>query len=237
MNTMNRTQQLSARDRTIIEYVGQFRQLTAGQLRTLVFAERASPTPCDRALKRLVERACLARLARLVGGDRGGSAQYVYQLGRAGWKLLGRHGDYWAPRAVNLHALAVADCAVALRKAERAKALVLNDFVTEPQCHRQVGDVLLTPDAYVELVHRGQTLTSWLEVDRGTEHLDKIQDKCERYWKAFTSGQWEGVFPYVLFVVSDERRAFAIQRVFRAGPAGAQRLFSVCTAREFPKIN
>jgi hypothetical protein len=100
-----------------------------------------------------------------------------------------------------------------------------------------VGGVLLTPDAYVDLVHHGQKLTSWLEVDRGTEHLDKIQEKCERYWKAFTSGQWEGVYPYVLFVVPDERRADAIQRVFRAGPAEARQLFSVCTVGEFPKFN
>ncbi|WP_367133282.1 replication-relaxation family protein [Saccharothrix sp. HUAS TT1] len=231
-----RVDELSERDRAVVELVGRFRQLTTKQVRALNFADLASPTPADRTLKRLVERKYLARLERLLGGHRGGSAQYVYQLGRAGWKLVGREGAYWAPRAVNLHALAVADCFVALKDAERRGKLEVVTFTTEPDCHQIVGQVCLTPDAYIELAVHGQKLTSWLEVDRGTEHLGVIREKCERYWKAFNSGQWDGVFPYVLFVVPDDRRTSAIQRVFRAGPAEAEQLFSACTVSEFPVI-
>ncbi|ROP38983.1 replication-relaxation family protein [Saccharothrix texasensis] len=229
--------ELSERDRAVVELVGRFRQLTTKQVRALNFANLASPTPADRTLKRLVERKYLARLERLLGGHRGGSAQYVYQLGRAGWKLLYRPGAYWAPRAVNLHALAVADCFVALKEAEQRAELEVISFITEPDCHQIVSQVRLTPDAYVELTAHGQKLTSWLEVDRGTEHLGVIQEKCERYWQAFRSGQWDGVFPYVLFIVPDERRKRAVHQVFQAGPAEAAELFSVCSVSEFPKFN
>lgn len=228
--------ELSARDRAVVELVGKFRQMTRGQIRASLFQALASPTPVDRTLKRLVERGYLARLARLVGGDRGGSAQYVYQLGRAGWKLLDRPGAYWAPRAVNLHALAVADCFVALKEAEQRGELEVISFTTELDCHEVVGQVRLTPDAYVELAVGGRKLISWLEVDRGTEHLGVIQEKCERYWKAFTSGQWDGVFPYVLFIVPDEQRLRAIERVVQAGPVEAHEIFRACLFKLFPVI-
>lgn len=232
-------QELSNRDRLVVEYVGRFRQLTAGHIRTFVFGEQASQTPCDRALKRLVDGKYLMRLHRLVGGTRGGSAQYVYQLGRQGWRLLGRAGEYWAPRAVNLHALAIADCLVKLKIAERAGALEIASYTTEPACHVKVGGLLLTPDAFVELKlgdGRGR-LISWLEVDRGTEHLSTIQEKCERYWKASISGQWDGHFPYVLFVVPDIQRQLSIRRLVQRGPSEAQDIFAVCPINEFPVLN
>lgn len=230
--------ELSPRDKAVVSLVGAFRQLTAGHLRELAFAEVSSQTPLDRTLKRLVERKYLMRLHRLVGGTQGGSAQYVYQLGRLGWRLLERAGEYWAPRAVNLHALAVADCLVKLKTAERAGALEMASFTTEPACHVKVGGLLLTPDAFVELKlgGSGERLISWLEVDRGTEHLSTIQEKCERYWKASISGQWDGHFPFVLFVVPDEQRQRAVQRVVQAGPVGAVELLAACTFSDFPVI-
>lgn len=231
--------ELSSRDKAVVSLVGAFRQLTAGHLRELAFAEVSSQTPLDRTLKRLVQRKYLMRLHRLVGGTQGGSAQYVYQLGRAGWRLLERAGEYWAPRAVNLHALAVADCLVKLKITEKAGGHEVASFTTEPACHVKVGGLLLTPDAFVELKlgGSGERLISWLEVDRSTEHLTTIQEKCERYWKASISGQWDGHFPFVLFVVPDEVRKRAVERVFQGGPASAGELFSCTTFQDFPKIN
>jgi hypothetical protein len=235
--TLTRTQDLSERDRAVVKLVGDFRQLAASQVRTLLFADLNSQTPLDRTLRRLVESNHLMRLSRLVGGYLGGSGQYVYQLGRAGWRLLDRAGEYWAPKAVNLHALAIVDCRVSLARAERAGVIDLIRFDTEPGCHRAVGESHLTPDGYIELKHQGQMLRSWLEVDRGTEHLDKIQEKCERYWRAYTSGQWDGVFPFVLFVVPGEQRKQKIERVIQAGPGQARKIFSVCLAVEFPRLS
>lgn len=220
---------LSDRDRAIVELVAHFRQVTHGQIQDSLFADVASRTPLDRALKRLLEQKHLTRLQRLVGGGgEGGSSQYVYQLGRAGWKLLDKPGAYWAPRAVNLHALAVADCYAALKRAEYASEIEVIQFTTEPDCHQVVGTILLTPDAYVEVGNRTKQVKHaiWLEVDRGTEHLRVIQEKCQRYWRAFQVWQ-ENHFPQILFVVTDEQRKVAIANAIKSGPVEARQLFIV----------
>jgi hypothetical protein len=228
---------LPPRDRAVVELVGRFRQLTAGQIGRLLFFEQASKTPLDRCLKRLVERRYLTRLARPVGGDRGGSAQYVYQLGRAGWRLLNKQGTYWAPRSVNLHALAICDCFVGLTLADRAGQCALLRFDPEPACHVVVGAVTLTPDAYVEAGYRdrGVKLSVWLEVDRGTEHRETLKEKCVRYWRAYQ--QWESeVFPSVVFVVPDEQRARQIEQVIAGGPAEAQAIFDTGLFSTFTEV-
>src|SRR5690348_5885297 len=125
---------LAERDRAVIALVGRFRQLSAAHIGAALFPGLVSKTPLDRCLKRLTERRYLVRLARPVGGDGGGSAQFVYQLGRLGWQLLGRTGAYWAPRTPNRHALAIADCYVKLLDAERAGKLKLLRFDPEPDC-------------------------------------------------------------------------------------------------------
>jgi hypothetical protein len=218
--------QLSERDQELIQLVAKFKQMTRGQIRDSLFRDLASATPADRTLKRLLEQGYLSRLRRLVGGDRGGSGQYVYQLGRAGWRLLDKPGEYWAPRAINLHSLAVADCYVTLKQAERDASFEVLAFVTEPACHRGVGDVLLTPDAYVEVGHHAERVKRafFLEADRATEHTDKIQEKCSRYWRAYQLWQGE-YFPSVAFVVPDERRGREIGRVVASGPPQARALF------------
>jgi hypothetical protein len=228
---------LSARDKAVVELVGRFGQLEAGQIGACCFAGLASKTPLDRTLKRLVDGRYLARLSRSVGGNGGGSGSYVYQLGRAGWRLLGRTGAYWAPRAVSAHTLAIADCYTALCEQEQAGALVLLAFEVEPDCHRRVEQVHLTPDAYTEVGFRdrGVKVAAWLEVDRATEHANVIQAKCVRYWKAYQA--WAGdVFPYVLFVVPDEQRGRAIERVISGGPDEAQPLFQVCIMSAFSEV-
>lgn len=224
---------LSHRDYQVVELVARFRQMTRGHIRASLFTDVASGTPVDRTLKRLMERHYLTRLARLVGGDHGGSAQFVYQLGRIGWKLLDKPGAYWAPRAVNLHALAVGDCYAALKRAEHRGQIEVIQFTTEPECHQTVGNVLLTPDAYVEIGNRAEQVkyACWLEVDRGTEHLGVIREKCERYWRAYT--RWpQSHFPSVVFVVPDVRRVQEIKEVISAGPADARQLFRCCTLPE-----
>jgi hypothetical protein len=43
-------------------------------------------------------------------GSFGGSGQYVYQLGREGWRLLARGGAYRPLRVVDLHTLTIMLC-------------------------------------------------------------------------------------------------------------------------------
>lgn len=219
---------LSPRDRAVVELVSRFRQLTAGQIQATLFADCASKTPCDRALKRLCGQRYIERLARPVGGDGGGSRQYVYQLGRAGWRLLGLQGAFWTARSVNLHSLAIADCFVRLQTADTGRQLKIVRFDTEPACHREVGDIQLTPDAYAEIgiTVRRLKFSLFLEVDRGTERAAVIREKCVRYWHAYQ--QWhEEHFPYVLFVVPDSARHREVERVIDTGPGEASELFRI----------
>ena len=230
---------LSERDRAIIGLVGQFKQLTTNQLAVLGLGLSPSHTSVKRVLARLVVGKYLARIARPVGGMGGGSAQYVYQLGRAGHRLLERPGSYWAYRSVNEHTLAIADSYLALKKVEGRGGLTVIRFQTEPSCHLSVAGIQLTPDAYVELgvIAPAARFEFWFELDRGTEHDKKIQGKCIRYWHVYSSPQWDRpYFPYVLFIVPDERRQAEIQRVIRAGPEEAQALFYVCLSSEVTKV-
>ncbi|WP_239310623.1 replication-relaxation family protein [Frankia sp. Cj3] len=217
--------------------VARFRQLSAEQIAEMHFWNLQSATPLDRTLKRLTTSRHLARLERPRGGVGGGSAQFVYQLGRAGWKLTNKQGDYWAPRAANLHALAVADCFVRLNQTARTGAFEVLDFQPEPAAHVKVGTIQLTPDAVMRLGFgqrgSGDELAYWLEVDRGTEHADTIQDKCVRYWRAYQQWNPAEVYPLVLFVVPDAQRAQMIEQVIKGGPEEARQLFKVCTFDEF----
>ncbi|MBB4910597.1 replication-relaxation family protein [Actinophytocola algeriensis] len=213
----------------MIDLVAQFKQLNTRHIRASLFNELASATPPDRTLRRLVEQHYLARLQRrLVGGSHGGSSQHVYQLGRAGWTLLDKPGAFWAPRAINLHSLGIADCFVAFKQAEQRDELVLLEFITEPECHASVGPVQLTPDARFEVGDRarGVRIAYWLELDRGTEHRSVIAEKCSRYWKALHNWQQE-VFPTVLFVTPDLQRAQQLAQTAHGGPVGSQALFKV----------
>jgi protein involved in plasmid replication-relaxation len=223
---------LPERDQAVVELVAKFKQMTVGQIRASLFAELASTTPIDRTLKRLVEKKHLSRIPRLIGGDHGGSGQYVYQLGRAGWKLVGKPGAYWAPQAVNLHTLTIADCYVRLLGTD----LEVVRFTTEPECHTAAGPVLLTPDAYVEVGNRATRLKQacWLEVDRGTERLDVIVEKCVRYWTGFQNWPDE-YFPIAVFVVPDGRRKQAIERAFSDGPIESRHLFKCCVLVDLTK--
>jgi len=162
----------------------------------------------------------------MVGGFGGGSGQYVYQLGRAGWRLLGKGGGYRPLRVVDLHTLTIAECFVMLKRLERGGELVVITYEADPASRRTVGDILLTPDAHVELGVSAtrQKFRFWLEIDRDTENAETIRGKCVRYWRAFQA--WHGdIFPYIVFVVPDDRRQRELERTIAGGPAEAQELF------------
>jgi hypothetical protein len=126
----------------------------------------------------------------------------MYQLGRLGWRTLGKGGTYRPLRVVDMHTLTIAECFVALHSLERQGKLTIISYRPEPGCHLSVAGVPLTPDAYVELGLQARKLKFryWLEIDRDTENMDTIKGKCVRYWRAYPAWQ-EEVFPFVVFVV------------------------------------
>lgn len=231
------TPTLSRRDAQVVALVGRFRLMTAEQIRSVIFPSQASKTPLDRSLARLTASGYLTRLARMVGGPGGGSGQYVYQLGRAGWRMLGKGGGYRPLRTVDVHTLTIAECFVQLKQLEQRGALSVITYEPEPGCHRIVAGTPLTPDAYAELGLQAQRLkyAFWLEIDRDTENPETIRGKCVRYWRAYKA--WDGdVFPYVVFVVPDAARQHELQRVIAGGPDEAQALFRVYQLDDFAEV-
>lgn len=221
-------QELSGRDRHIVQLVARFKQVSSRQLHELLFTD-ISHTPADRALRRLTERGYLQRIERrMVGGSRGGSGQYVYALGRRGF-YLHFDGAYRPWRTVNYHALAIVDAFITLRRLERAGVLAVAGFSTEPDCWARIAGNELKPDMYIDLERAGQRLKLWLEIDMGSEGQRQLREKLERYWRAYNDAdvaEWP-VFPRVLWVAVDEERAKELRWLVEQGPKDARPLFDV----------
>lgn len=228
---------LSPRDLQIIRHADYFGQLSTGQFLSLDFAESKSRTSCDRALKRLVDDRYLAKVEkrRSVGGARGGSGEYVYMLGPAGWAICKREGRYHR-RAVDYHALAIVDVYVRLIHAQRDGSVVLDGFTPEPECHLTVDGVELKPDLLIELSRpdSGAELSAWLEIDLGTERQARLSEKMARYAKAYRSGRVDP-YPRVVFVAHDDERAREIGWMVSRLPADEAVLFRSVSINEFPQ--
>jgi len=230
---------IDQRDSHIIQLVSHFHQLTTAQINELAFADSTSPMPCHRALRRMLAQDFLMRVEhRLIGGQRGGSGQYVYQLGWEGYRQYGE-GPFRPWTTVNLHTLAIADVYVALVHLERQGLLSILEYQTEPDCHTTVGRYDLKPDLYVDLervtTDKDRNLKIWFEVDRGTERPIRIRTKLERYWHARQVNDitnWP-IWPVIVWLVDTEKRATELRRIVSKGPEEARRIFRVMTMADF----
>ena len=230
---------MTDRDRRIVLAVGRFGQLKTGHVRSLFF-DALSSTPSDRALLRLTKRRYLARIERpLAGGNKGGSGQYVYQLGSEGWKLCRRETRYWPYRAVNAHMLAIADVFVSLKTLEAEGRYQVSGFATEPDTWMTVAGADLRPDLHVELVDSElrRSLDWWLEVDMGTERQKQLSDKMSRYYHAWQYSTEDDMFsfPRTVFLVPDDERVKELRWLISRLPEEARILFDVKLMSEFPK--
>lgn len=213
---------VSTRDLQIISFVARFGQVTADHVREFIFKDNASKTPCDRAMTRLVSQKLLVRIEkRTVGGAKGGSGQYVYQIGPAGWKLAQTEGSYWQARSVNYHSLAIAEVFVAIQS-----ALDVIRYETEPDSHVKVNYIPLLPDLYVELKIGTKERRAWLEIDLATERPKQLKDKLRRYHEAWNGAgeQWDP-WPWVVWVVPDEKRKAELESLIAQTPKESRPMF------------
>jgi hypothetical protein len=227
---------LSPRDLSIVQLVARFKQVASSHIHELLFTDIKSHTPADRALRRLTASGHLQRVERrIVGGSRGGSGQYVYQLGRRGFYVY-FEGRYAPWRTVNYHALAIVDSYVVMRRLERAGYVAIAGVSTEPDCWVKVGGNELKPDLYLELARAtGERLKLWLEIDMGTEGQRQIKDKLERYWRAYNEADWP-VFPRTIWVAVDAEREKELAWLISQGPPDARILFQVTTLAGLPSL-
>lgn len=247
--------ELDGRDRLIVNHVARFKQLSSAHVFALLFAG-ASRTPCDRALKRLTDQGYLHRVERrAIGGRQGGAGQYVYGLGRRGW-FMHFEGRYVLPRVVNYHALAIADCYVALKRLERDGVLIVQGASTEPDCWAVIGAVDLRPDLYVQLQRGSRSTLLWIEMDMATEQHKQVRAKLESYWRAFQqadkfpyppelsrevvqpdgSTRRQTVFPRIIWVGVDQERAKELSWLVSTLDDEARRLFTVTTREGLPAL-
>jgi hypothetical protein len=241
------------RDRQIVLAVGRFRQLAAGHIQSLFFADANSRTSCHRALQRLYQRKYLVRIERrIVGGSGAGSGQYVYALGQLGWRdVCRRTGKFQPQRTIHLHDLGIADAYVAIKQLEHSAALRVVGLSTEPDSWLKVEGTELRPDLHVEIQRPGsdQTRQWWLEIDTGSEGQAQLKEKMLGYYKAHdVTGQYEEedaqgnvvtswvgprAFPRIVFIVPDVERMTEIKWLISRGPDDAAQLFDVVLGAEF----
>lgn len=223
---------LSIRDQQIIAFVARFGQVTKQHVRHALF-DTKSATPCDRAIKRLTDQKLLARVEiRTVGGANGGSGQYVYQVGPAGWKLANTEGSFWLSRSVKYHSLAIADVYCDIKQ-----HLIVITFDTEPDSHQKINYVPLMPDLYVELDLGGITRRAWLEVDLGTERPKQLREKMSRYHHAWSgAGEQWNPWPLVVWCVPDLKRARELFALIGLQPKESQPMYRVALFGEVVQV-
>lgn len=244
---------MSARDRQIVQTVARLRLVSGDQFFRLFFYDGATVETgarrARRVLSRLVEQHALARLERRSGGSRGGSASWVYALGPAGGRLVA----YWAgeglPRSRSVHepgalwtahTLAISEVYVRLREAERAGRVELLAFDAEPACWRtftKLGGVTghLKPDAFVSLGVGEYEDSFFMEMDMASEHRGQLARQHRAYADYFRSGAEQaqsGVFPSVLWLAPDQRRATLLRDIQGRLPEASRRLFRLATHEE-----
>lgn len=235
---------LSDRDLDIVREVGAFRVLSADQIRRRFFPvlEFGSPAGAlrrsQRVLKRLVVDGVLETLDRRVGGVRAGSAGHCYVLGYRGQRLLNpdrrARSRYALGERFVEHALAVAELAVRLVDVERRGEIEVVEVQPEPAAWRQFvgssGQVeVLKPDLFTAVGVVANEYRWFVEVDRATESLTRVERKCRLYLAYLHSGREQeahGVFPKVLWTVPHEKRYRQVLGVLAALPPPADRLFT-----------
>lgn len=216
---------LSDRDLGVLRSLAALKYATSRQIERLHFRDSdrtplAASRAANRCLTRLHDLHLLDRLERRVGGTHAGSASFVWLLAPAGKRLVGE-SDRRRSRDPSLahlaHILDVAELVVRLHEHTRASdgAIELLAVETEPDCWRSfVGHygsrVMLKPDLRVTAGVDDHELHWFVELDRGTEHRAALTRKISAYVAAWRDGGEEvraGVFPRVLWVVPDDRRA------------------------------
>lgn len=241
--------QLSERDWAIVRFLHQHRYATTSQLRRGLFHKHASQSAatraCVRVLDRLLTQRILARLERRVGGVRHGSAAFVWCLDVIGDRLTRPAGG---PRrrvhepsfSFLAHTLAVTDIHVQLDEAARAGAFRLATVHVETEAWRPYvapggAQRILKPDLMVTVSSETYDDHWYMEIDLGTESLPVLLRKCSAYDDYRRTGRSQaehGVFPRVLWVLSDSARAARLKAAIAAEPGLPDRLFTCIVAKD-----
>jgi hypothetical protein len=245
---MDLSRLLSERDVAVLDVIAEHRFLTTHQVQAFVFAGHASPLTaariCRRVLRRLEDFGLLTRPVRRVGGLQAGSRSSVWMLAPMGQRLrslragLGATGRVREPgEGFVRHYLAVAEVHLMLRQADRSGLFELLDVQIEPESWRRYhaldgGTDVLKPDLFAVAAGSEYESHLFIEVDRATESLPTVLRQCrlyETYRRTGIEQENTGVFPRVLWVAPDARRAQKIAEAVLGARGLDNDLFRVAT--------
>ncbi|WP_430478123.1 replication-relaxation family protein [Streptomyces sp. P11-1] len=237
---------LSERDFAVLAVLQRVRLASLRQLQRLLVTDGSSRARTRRAqllLTRLTKLGLVTRFSRTIGGIRAGSSGYIYGLSGLGQAVLdtggplgGKRRRVWESKPYfQDHMLEVAELYVQLVEQHRLGEGDLLAYDAEPAAWRHFtgpgGElVMVKPDAFVRIGTGAVERSSFVEVDLTTETLPTIQRKSQRYidyWRSGTEQQRHGVFPKVVWLVQNERRAERIAGVIKKLAHDAQNLFAV----------
>ncbi len=231
-------------DWSILETLTVVRMASGNQLQRLHFHSGTSGARATRRrLARLADLRVLARLDRQIGGIRGGSQGHTYALDTNGQHLAQTRHLQTVRRPTPSdqfvdHTIAVTEIYVTLHDHRQVEVEV---FEGEPDCWRRYTgragrELTLRPDAFAHWYVGDWELLCFFEVDRATEHPGRITRKAEqyvRYWRTGVEQDALGVFPSVVWVTPNERRAAVVAGALDLLDEGRQ-LFEVITDDDLP---
>ncbi len=246
---------LIERDTDILTSLMVSRYLSTAQIRRLHFYDHASGVASaratNRALSKLKNLQLIAALKRRIGGVRAGSASYIWMITEAGVRLLHlmnperyaptRHRVSEPTEAFVAHALMVAEIWLTGIEAAREGIISIMNVEHEPVCWREFvsrdgARSICKPDLFLTTTD-GEFEDRWfIEADRESEPLSRIDRTCRRYQEYCDSGREQkasGVFPAVVWVVPRAIRREAIEGRIRAEKDLKSQLFRVVTLQDF----
>lgn len=250
--------QLSERDMNVVAEVAKNRFLTSRQIRRHHFADHATVTAAiratNRALARLAELGLIAHLDRRVGGVRAGSGSHVWTLTEAGARMLSiteqmeglpaRVRAHEPTTSFLEHTLAVAEVCLRLSEATRGGNFSVVELLREPDCWRAYsgrhgGVVQLKPDLSL-VTTCGEYEDHWfLEIDRSTEPPSRVVRAClkyEAYRQTGAERKRVGVFPAVVWITPDAKRANTLQGHITKTPGLSRDLYAVVQIDDLPAL-
>lgn len=236
-------EQLSDRDRRVLERVDEHRYMTTRQVEAFVFGDH-SPASAGRTTRRVLARLerelLLRRLPRRIGGVRAGSGATVWQLAPAGTRLLhagGRMRSAEPSLRYLWHCLAVADVHLSLGALRALDTVEDVTVQVEPSSWRRYlgsgGEARwLQPDLWVQITTTDYIDRYFVEVDLGTESLPVLLRKCalfEAYRTAGIEQEQTGSFPLVLWCFSDPERAVRLEHAIAQSPRLTSGMYVITT--------
>ncbi len=231
-------------DRTVLNTLAIVRMASGRQLNLLFWPTTPSGArTARRHLHRLTDLRLLTRLHRQVGGINGGSQGFTYSLDINGQRLVQAEQTKAIRRPTPSdtfvdHTLAVTEIYVQLHLATKAGIVQNVAYQPEPDCWRAFTGIAgrtttLRPDAFARWATGDWDLTAFFEVDRATEHPARVARKADlyvRYWRTGTEQSAHQVFPLVVWVAPNARRAAVIRQAVANTNTDGTELFEVITS-------